>query len=907
MLYQFSTTEDVVMPQAETCLTVKEEDKQRQIEGFCGQFLKGGRDKNTYEIQHLTVYVSSRPTEPGQTSVSPDIGPNPYKGLSAFQETDTERFFGRERVTQALWETFCALHEATSVPPPLVGGVRGGGLRLLAILGPSGSGKSSVARAGLLPKLAEQPLPNTQRTRVAVFTPGTHPLEALALILACIDTSPQTLAARTSEFTKVLKQEIDGQWEGLRRIADTLPDIDTQPLILLIDQFEEIYTTEVKSDERRQFLDNLLCAAADPSGHVSVILTLRSDFWGQTQSHPAFNQAIARHGEIIPVMDEAELRDAIVKPAKNAGHALDDTTVDLLIEQTLDREGALPLLQFALERIWDRLVEGVSPTDTLEQIGGVWGALAGEAQRLFDQLSEADKAIACRTFLALVQLGEGTCDTRRRISLTEIVAHGEEAAHVQAVIHCFADPRARLVTLSVTPDGTETAEVTHEALLDHWETLREWLDNNREDLRFHRHLAQDVTYWEKQGKPEGKLWRPPDLDLLRQYHQRAGQDMTPLQVEFFEASKRKEQHSKRIRRIAVSALVVLTVIAMGTAGVALWAYNQANKQKAEAVRQAEVARQQAEVARQQAEVARQQAEVARQQAEVAGQKDVAIRQSRVPLIRSMIGFAYKEDAQKRRECAALLTRQAFVLNQRFDGDLDEQIEDALHTIFRTSAIEEGPGRDATGTALVDLVCRNVNIKKALDLAEWEQFVGKDIAYEPACPELLETTRIQLRREKMTSSDMEALSLNLQQRGGWGYPIEDITNDFEDRGDVVVDQATGLMWQKAGSKKALTYKEAQKYVEDLNQKKFAGYNDWRLPTIPELMSLLESEKQSNGLYIDPIFDIPKGEEYYWVWSADFYLIKGERSLGAVWHVYFTGGLVFWNLFDGRSYVRCVRSR
>jgi hypothetical protein len=95
-------------------------------------------------------------------------------------------------------------------------------------------------------------------------------------------------------------------------------------------------------------------------------------------------------------------------------------------------------------------------------------------------------------------------------------------------VRAFADPRARLVTLSANTDGTQTAEVTHEALLDHWETLKEWLDDNREDLRFHRHLAQDAAYWESQNKAGGLLWRPPDLDLLRQYHQRAGQDMTPL-------------------------------------------------------------------------------------------------------------------------------------------------------------------------------------------------------------------------------------------------------------------------------------------------------------------------------------------------------------------------------------------
>ncbi len=372
-------------------------DKQTAIQQFCERILADPQDKNTRTIQHLTMYTSSHAIEE-PPPVSTDIAPNPYKGLSAFQETDADRFFGRERVIQALWDRVCAWHVHPlddSIP-----------LRLLAILGPSGSGKSSVARAGLLPQLAAHLCAGSQdqrmehsdpeRVRVVVFTPGPHPLDALSVMLARIDPHPQTVAktaSETLELTKVLSQETNGKWEGLRRIADTLPDIATQPLILLIDQFEEVYTKNVEPDERRQFLDNILCAAADSSGHVSVILTLRSDFLGQTQGHPAFNQAITAHHEIVPVMNDAELRQAIAMPAEHAGHELDAATVDLLIEQSHDREGALPLLQFALTRIWDGLVDRVSPADTLKNIGGVGGALAGEAQRLFDRLNEADQNI----------------------------------------------------------------------------------------------------------------------------------------------------------------------------------------------------------------------------------------------------------------------------------------------------------------------------------------------------------------------------------------------------------------------------------------------------------------------------------------------------------------------------------
>ncbi len=786
----------------------------------------------------------------GDTPDVADPGPHPYKGLAAFQDTDAEWFFGRERVIQVLWETLCALYERpVDGPAPL---------RLLAILGPSGCGKSSVARAGLLPELVKHPLPGKQNACVVAFIPGAHPLDALALSLARIDTSPQTLATTTSEFTKVLKQEADGQCEGLRRIVDTLPEIDTRPLILLVDQFEEIYAKEVTFGERLQFLDNLLCAAADPSGRVSVILTLRSDFLGQTQSHPTFNQVLARQHEIIPVMNDAELRDAIAKPAEHAGHALDAATVDRLLEQTRDREGALPLLQFALTRIWDGLIERVSPTDTLKAIGGVGGALAGEAQRLFDSLSEGNQAIARRGFLALVQLGEGTRDTCRRISLTTIVAHGEDAAHVQTVIRYFANPHIRLVMLSATPDGMETAEMTHEALLDHWETLREWLDVNREDLRFRRRLAAAASYWDKRDNADGLLWRSPDLDLLRQYQAHAGADMTPLQVEFFNASTRKEWYSRWTRRIMV-AFIMLTIFATGAAGLIWRAYNDANTQKA-----------------------------------------AAIHQSHISLIRLLVVYSFQDETREQRERAALLARQAFLLNQRIGGGVDTQIEDALRTIFRTTAIQEGLGRDATGTALADLVCQGVGIKKALTPDEWVQFVGNGIDYEPACPQLHVTQSIQLRTESMAASDVEALSLNLRQERGYGYPIVFIANAFEELGEVIVDHATGLMWQKFGSPHSMSYADAQEYIKQLNRERFAGYNDWRLPTVEELLSLIEEKKQSNELYIDPIFE----RKQSWCWSAD----KRRSNNGSpesTWYVHFDFGNVY-GFSPISHYVRGVRS-
>ncbi|GAK51982.1 WD-40 repeat protein [Candidatus Moduliflexus flocculans] len=623
-----------------------------------------------------------------------------------------------------------------------------------------------------------------------------------------------------------------------------------------VDQFEEVYSLCPDAEERQQFIANLLNAASGQSSHVAIILTLRSDFLGQTQSHPRLNHAIAASNVLVPVMSDAELRQAIAEPTRQAGHPLDDATIDLLIEQAKGREGALPLLQFALTKIWDGLAAGVSPAETLKQIGGIGGALAGEAQRLFDRLSDPDKAIARRAFLGLIQLGEGTRDTRRRISVTEIVAHGEDAAHVQDVLRCFADPRARLVTFSASVEGSETAEVTHEALLDHWNLLKTWIDSSRDDLRFHRHLAEDANYWAAQKKPDGLLWRPPDLDLLRQYHDRAGQEMTPLQVEFFRVSMRQATYGRWIKRGAIAALLIFAAVAGIAAYFAIQARNDALKK---------------------------------------GQE--ALRLYHVSFVQSLVTSADQRYMHGEREQAALLARQAHFLNQVYHGNLDDQIRDVLR---RTLALPE-----AETPELLEQVCQQA--RRNLTPEEWQGYVkNEQIAYQPCdgLPGAEGTANIVLclRDKPMTTNEVQSLSLYVKADGYVGTFID---NRFELQhdGQVVVDKTTGLMWQQSGSPKELTYDDARKYIESLNQGEgFAGYTDWRLPTVEELLSLMEKETNAGGRFIDPRFD----QTQSWIWSADLHQIKGEGSAESAWSVYFNFGVVDWYRLSHGDYVRGVRS-
>lgn len=488
----------------------------------------------------MVVYVSGGQTIVNSHSVEKtsaeanklEIGPNPYKGLQAFYESDKDSYFGRSAQVKSLWSQFRELYE------------RDESVRLLPIYGPSGSGKSSLVRAGLIPELAARPLPGLAQARIAVLKPETEPLQSLAKVLARIAENDLSPVKKTREFSEELAlPNPKGSYDGLQRIARVLPQSEMLPLIVVIDQFEEIYSLCKNSVTRNAFVENLLYAAGDCSKYVSVILTMRNDFMGETHQHPRLGCLFSDQGFLVPPMDEAALREAIAQPAENAGHSLDEATIRLLIEQTLGREGALPMLQFALTRIWQGLVEGIAAAITLEKIGGVGGSLAGEAQRIYDSLNDADKAIAQRLFLGLVQLGEGTKDTRRRVEINSLVAATDTPDQFERVVERFTSPGVRLVTLSAEGE-METAEVTHEALFDHWQLLNSWINSGRDDIRFQRRLEEAANDWDNQDRPVGSLWRSPNLDTLKDFHKRRGKKLTELEACFFEASCKEEKQSK---------------------------------------------------------------------------------------------------------------------------------------------------------------------------------------------------------------------------------------------------------------------------------------------------------------------------------------------------------------------------
>ena len=510
----------------------------------------------------LRQFLRNEPKQTATSSVAmpPKLGPNPYKGLAAFTELDADYYFGRDEQIERLWESFCALHAEQAVESKTP--------RVLPIIGPSGSGKSSLMRAGLLSELQSRPLPGRDKLRTIVITPGVRPIESLAAGLARLATDDPAPAAKAREFEEqIRKKDASGYCDGLRRVISLLPDIRNSPICLAIDQFEELYSLcDVESD-RDVFVHVLLLAAQDRDGWFSMMFTLRTDFLGETRNHQDLNKQIAKHGLLVPSLSDAELRQAIVEPARFSHHTFSSAVVELLLDQTRGREGALPLLQFALTRIWEGLICGTDPGQTLREIGGVGGALAGEAQRIYDSLSPADQVIARRAFLGLVNLGEGTRDTRRRVPIRSLVAHDDSLDHVHNAIGRFSTTGARLITLSNDQEGNDTAEITHEAIFEHWSTLNAWLDDSREDIRLHHRLGEAAEHWDQSGRPEGLLWRSPDLDLMREYANRAVADLTESELAFYHASdlqqRQAAQRQRRRVRLVQTAAVVFAFMALG--------------------------------------------------------------------------------------------------------------------------------------------------------------------------------------------------------------------------------------------------------------------------------------------------------------------------------------------------------
>ncbi|XOF35265.1 MAG: SUMF1/EgtB/PvdO family nonheme iron enzyme [Candidatus Electrothrix sp. YB6] len=470
----------------------------------------------------------------------------PYKGLSYFDcnDHDAGYFFGRELLIDQLIER-----------------VRSG--NMLAVLGPSGSGKSSVVRAGLLYHLKQGGrITGSKNWPTCIFSPGEKPLHNLAWAVIS-DKTPDEL-----ERARVLLEKQGGI--GLEQLLRD-EEGSSNRVVLAVDQFEEIFTLCTDKGHRQQFLACLLDAVRMPDSRICLVLTMRADFLGRCaeQEYSGLSCMIQEHLATITPMNEEELREAIVRPAECTGLGVEPELVKKLVEEVKDLPGSLPLVQDILTELWHRN-HGQKTALTLSgyiHLGGISKFLGRRADKVYEALKPEEQVIARRLFIALTQLGEGAEDTRRQVSKEKLLNRQDvqEAKSVDEVLDKMTNARL-IVTDEVRAKGEDAGraviDVAHETLIRHWRKLRTWLDENRDNIRFQRRLETAATYWKDSNRPKGLLWRSPDLDQLKKFAATDREEMDAVQQDFFAASLRSQRREKLFRVGAVVFMIMALAIAV---------------------------------------------------------------------------------------------------------------------------------------------------------------------------------------------------------------------------------------------------------------------------------------------------------------------------------------------------------
>ncbi|WP_370949151.1 helix-turn-helix domain-containing protein [Amycolatopsis sp. cg5] len=475
-------------------------------------------DRGEWETRWRAVSAELSPP-PGQPAdVAGSVAP--YAGLACFDVDDADRFFGRETV---IADVVKRVREQ----------------RFVGVFGASGVGKSSVLRAGLVTRMRKDPM----NQRVLVFTPGAHPIEECAV----------RLAELVGESVPELRAELALDPENLHlRIRQAMAERgDGAELLLVVDQFEEVFSLCEDSAEREWFIDALVLAATAATSRTRVVLGVRADFYGHCGRHPSLVAALSDAQVLLGPMSPDELREAITRPAAAADCAVETALVTRLVAEATGHPGVLPLLSHALLQTW-RGRSGMTLTLAgYDKTGGIQHAVSRTAEEVYTGLSPARQTAVRHLFLRLTAPGDGAPDTRRRVSRRELGTDEDTSAVVDRLA------RARLVTLD-----HEYVEVAHEALIRHWPRLRGWLDDDREGLRLHRQLTDATDTWESLGGDTGALYRGTRLTRALDWATRNDTALTARERKFLHASRTVEIKTSRRLRQLVALLSVVSLVAV---------------------------------------------------------------------------------------------------------------------------------------------------------------------------------------------------------------------------------------------------------------------------------------------------------------------------------------------------------
>ena len=500
-------------------------------------------------LRHDPSLLGSRASVSTEPPARGDVR-NPYKGLRAFGEADVEDFFGREALVAELVER---LRKE----------------RFLAVVGPSGSGKSSVVLAGLVPALRAAAVPGSDAWAIAVITPGAYPLEELEATLLRIAVNPPA---------SLMEQLTADELGLLRAVKRVLPD-DGSELLLVVDQLEEIFTLAEHDDRRRFFLTSLARAVSDPRSRLRVVATLRADFYDRPLLHREFAEVMRGRVETVVSLSPDELERATVGPARRVGVHAEEGLLGRIVADVVDRPGALPLLQYALTELHERREGSMLTLSAYDAIGGISGALARRAESLFEELDPPGREAVRQLFLRLVALGAATV-TRRRVERSELDSLDVDQGRLAVAVDAFG--AARLLSFDRDPrTQAPTVEVAHEALLDQWARLREWIAAARDDLRAHQRLAIAASEWLDAGRDPSLLLRGNQLVRFRSWAAESDLALTEGERTFLQAgiaAREEESAAEDSRRAREAALerrslnrlralaLVLTVAALSPPG-----------------------------------------------------------------------------------------------------------------------------------------------------------------------------------------------------------------------------------------------------------------------------------------------------------------------------------------------------
>jgi WD40 repeat protein len=348
-------------------------------------------------------------------------------------------------------------------------------------------------------------------------------------------------------------------------------DSPQQRLVILVDQFEELFTICRDEKLRTAFVNNLVHASHVLQGRTLVLLAMRADFYGKCATYTDLANALSEHQQLIGPMTQAELREAIEQPAQKVGCEVEPGLTDLLVKDVLNHPGSLPFLQFALKELWSKRSGRRLTTEGYRQVGGVAGALQRKADEVYARLNSARQQICRRIFLRLTQPGEGTEDTKRRVPISELMPGTGSLEEIEAVLLDLSEAETRLIT-GEAEDGEEFFEVAHEALIRGWPALRKWIDADRQALLTLRRLTEAANEWSKKGRSAGFLYTGARLAAASEWAKTNAEEISPLESEFIKASRRHVRW-QRLQGMTIVAILLLA----GFTGVS-WKWIEAAKQ-----------------------------------------------------------------------------------------------------------------------------------------------------------------------------------------------------------------------------------------------------------------------------------------------------------------------------------------